>query len=163
MTNPGEFPEVVCDEVRKFGAELLADSHDELRIEVGAETAFALLTHVRNQSNLALRRLVDLTAIDREADPRRFEVVYRLHSPSLNERVRVHVGIGVESPSLDSVVSLWPSANWLEREVFDLFGIEFLGHPDLRRILLDSDFEGAPLRKDYLRQPGLGLPKEAAF
>lgn len=162
MTNPGTLCEVMGNEIQSFEAELLTDSGDELRITVGAANAFAFLTHLRNQPTLGMRGLADLTAIDREGDPRRFEVVYRLHSPNLNERVRVHVGIGFESPSLDSVVSLWPNANWLEREVFDMFGIEFRGHPNLRRILLEADFEGAPLRKDYLRQPGLGLPKEAA-
>jgi NADH:ubiquinone oxidoreductase subunit C len=63
-------------------------------------------------------------------------------------------------PSVDSVVALWPSAAWLEREVFDLFGIRFRGHPDLRRILLDAGFDGAPLRKDYPRQPNLPIPEE---
>ena len=161
MTNSDAFSEVVRSELQGFEVELLAGSPGELRIAVRAENAFALLTHLGSRPRLAMRRLVDLTAIDREGDPRRFEVVYRLHAPSLNERLRVHVGIGLDSPSLDSVVSLWPNANWLEREAFDLFGIEFRGHPDLRRILLEADFEGAPLRKDYLRQPELGLPKEA--
>jgi NADH-quinone oxidoreductase subunit C len=70
------------------------------------------------------------------------------------------VTVRAGAPTVDSVVGLWPAAAWLEREVFDLFGIHFRGHPDLRRILLESDFEGAPLRKDYPRQPNLPIPEE---
>ena len=162
MTVPVDFSVVLRGEIRIFDANLLDDSLGEPRILVSAENAIALLTHLRNQPGLAMRRLTDLTAIDREDDPRRFEIVYRLHSPSLNQRMRVQLGIEIDPPRLDSVVSLWPNANWLEREVFDMFGIEFRGHPDLRRIMLETDFEGAPLRKDYRRQPELTLPKQAA-
>jgi NADH-quinone oxidoreductase subunit C len=168
MKVPVDFPALVRGEIQIFEAELAGDSRGELRVSVSAADALACLTRLQNEPSLALRRLVDLTAIDRgrdgsrDDDRNRFELVYRLHSPSLNQRLRVHVGIEFPRPGLDSVISLWPNANWLEREVFDLFGIEFRGHPGLQRILLEADFEGAPLRKDYLRQPDLDLPKEVA-
>lgn len=137
------------------------------RISVVAEEALALLQRLQEAPETSMRRLIDITGIDRGTGVGRFEIVYWLHSPALNERLRIHVVADRdrepdgERPMVDSVCVIWPSANWLEREVFDLFGIEFRGHPDLRRILLEPGFEGAPLRKDYPRQPHLALPKEA--
>jgi len=153
------------DDVRAMAKDCEADVIDDpragLRVAVSAERALGLLTRLLEEPETSMRRLVDLTAIDLQGEPRRFEVVYRLHSPSWNESLRVHVGIDESNLVVDSVHELWSGANWLEREVFDLFGIEFRAHPDLRRILLDPDFEGAPLRKDYPRQPDLELPKLA--
>jgi len=86
----------------------------------------------------------------------RFEVVYHLYSLSKNHRLRVKIPVAGEDPVVDSLTPLWKGANWLEREVWDMFGIRFRGHPDLRRILLYEQFEGYPLRKDYpvnYRQP----------
>jgi NADH-quinone oxidoreductase subunit C len=86
-------------------------------------------------------------------------VAYHLYSLERNQRLRVRVGVPAEPCEVDSVVSLWPSANWMEREAWDLYGIRFRGHPDLRRLLLYDEFEGHPLRKDYAkerRQPLLG-------
>jgi NADH-quinone oxidoreductase subunit C len=94
-------------------------------------------------------RLSTVTAVDRYPDEPRFEVVYHLHSIERNERVRLKCRLGGEQPAIDSVTSVWRSADWYEREVFDLFGIRFAGHPDLRRIMLPDDWEGHPLRKDY--------------
>ncbi len=103
--------------------------------------------------------LTDLTAVDYlERDPR-FEVVYHLYSVSRNRRLRVKARVPEGTAEIDTLVEVWPSANWMEREVFDLYGIRFRGHPDLRRILLYDDFEGHPLRKDYAkerRQPLVG-------
>lgn len=126
----------------------------EIRIDVPASNARKLLTRLRDEQESAARRLVDLTVIDLApaTDPR-FEIVYRLYSAEHLTALRIHAqllsaeGDSVPSESADSVVSIWPSAQWLEREAFDLFGIVFRGHPDLRRLLLDPDFEGAPLRK----------------
>jgi len=131
---------------------------DTTRLTIASDRATELFGRLRDEPETSMRRLADLTAVDHGGNGR-FEVVYRLHSPGLNERLRVHVPVPEEEPIIDSVVSLWPGANWLEREVFDLFGIRFRGHPDLRRILLPADFDGAPLRKDYPRQPNLDLPK----
>ena len=125
----------------------------ELRLRVDADHAATLLERLYSEEGVALRRLVDLTAIDRGAgaDPR-FEVVYRLDSPAFSAAVRVHAVLAsAAAPSLASVTSIWPAARWLEREVYDLFGIEFVGHPALRRLLLPSDFEGAPLRRDAVQ------------
>ncbi len=92
--------------------------------------------------------LVDLTAVDWPKRERRFDVVAILYSFAKNERVRLKAHVG-EGESIASVVSIWPVANWLEREAFDMFGIQFTGHPDLRRILLPEEWQGYPLRKDY--------------
>src|ERR1019366_8896160 len=92
--------------------------------------------------------LTDLTAADYPTREKRFEVIYQLYSFSRNERIRLKVPVG-ESESLESVVSVWGTADWLEREVFDMFGIQFMHHPNLRRILLPDGWEGYPLRKDY--------------
>lgn len=93
--------------------------------------------------------LTDLTAVDRHPAEPRFEVVYLFTAPELRARVMVKVRLPGADPVVASATALWPGANWLEREVFDLFGIRFTGHPDLRRILLPDDWEGHPLRKDF--------------
>ena len=94
-------------------------------------------------------RLSTVTAVDRYPAEPRFEVVYHLHSIERNERVRLKCRLGGANPEIDSVTSVWRSADWYEREVFDLFGIRFAGHPDLRRIVLPDEWVGHPLRKDY--------------
>jgi len=103
--------------------------------------------------------LVDLTAVDYLGCEPRFEVVYHLYATGPNQRLRIKAGVAEEAPEIASLVPLYASANWMEREVFDLYGIRFHGHPDLRRILLYDEFEGHPLRKDYpkeRRQPLVG-------
>jgi NADH-quinone oxidoreductase subunit C len=96
----------------------------------------------------------DVTASDWPVRARRFDVIYCLYSVPLRQRVRLKVQVG-EGESVPTVSGLWPAANWLEREVFDLFGIRFEGHPDLRRILMPDDWQGHPQRKDYpLEGPG---------
>jgi NADH-quinone oxidoreductase subunit C len=94
-------------------------------------------------------RLSSVTAVDRYPAEPRFEVVYHLHSVENNERVRLKCRVRGEDPVIESVTSVWRGANWYECEVFDLFGIRFLNHPGLRRILMPDDWEGHPLRKDY--------------
>lgn len=146
-----EFPEAV-----------LETTESELRLRVDATQALELLGRLRDDPEISMRRLVDLTAIDwGESGARegRFEIVYRLHAPNINQRIRVGLRVDGPDPEVDSVVAVWPAADWFEREVFDLFGIRFRGHPDLRRILLEAEFTGAPLRKDYPRQPNLARPK----
>ena len=93
-------------------------------------------------------RLSTVTAVDRYPAEPRFEVVYHLHSVERNQRVRLKCRLAGADPAIDSVTSVWRGANWYEREVFDLFGIRFVGHPDLRRIMLPDDWEGHPLRRD---------------
>jgi len=100
-------------------------------------------------SNAGFEDLADITAVDWYPSEPRFEVVYSLLSYQLKERLRVKVRLAGSDPSVESVTSLWAGASSFEREVFDMFGIRFQGHPDLRRILLPDDWEGHPLRKDY--------------
>jgi NADH-quinone oxidoreductase subunit C len=96
----------------------------------------------------------DVTAVDWPARPQRFDVVYSLYSIRRRARVRVKVRTGEHEP-VPSVTSVWPAANWLEREVYDMFGVRFTGHPDLRRILMPEEWQGHPQRKDYpLEGPG---------
>ena len=92
--------------------------------------------------------LADLTAVDYPKKPKRFEIIYQLYSFPHNERLRVKAAVA-EDESISTVVPVWITANWLEREVYDMFGVTFAGHPDLRRILLPEEWQGFPLRKDY--------------
>jgi NADH-quinone oxidoreductase subunit C len=94
-------------------------------------------------------RLSTVTAVDRYPSEPRFEVVYHLHSIERKERVRLKCRLAGPNPEIESVTGVWSGANWYERELFDLFGIRFLNHPDLRRIMMPDDWEGHPLRKDY--------------
>lgn len=117
------------------------------------------VTFLKEDSRLLFNVLIDITAVDYpERDPR-FDVIYQLLSLPFNRRLRLRVQVGGAEPVVDSVTPLWGSANWLEREVWDMFGIRFRGHPNLRRILMYEEFEGHPLRKDYpirKRQPLIG-------
>jgi len=94
-------------------------------------------------------RLSSVTAVDRYPAEPRFEVVYHLHSVERKQRVRLKCRVYGADPAIESVTAVWRGANWYEREVFDLFGINFLNHPDLRRIMMPDEWEGHPLRKDY--------------
>src|SRR5439155_8483808 len=117
--------------------------------------------YLRNTHYLAI--LMDLTAVDYLGRDPRFEVVYHLYSPARRHRVRLKVELDGELPEIDSVADLWASANWYEREAWDLYGIKFRGHPDLRRVLLYEEFVGHPLRKDYpkeKRQPLVRRPPD---
>ena len=104
---------------------------------------------LRDDAECAFNFLSDVTCVDWYPSEPRFEVVYHLLSISKKERVRLKVRLDSDSPAVESLTSVWPGANYFEREVFDLFGIRFTGHPYLRRILMPEDWEGHPLRKDY--------------
>ena len=93
--------------------------------------------------------LEDVTAVDWYPASPRFQISYHIVSHSLKERIRLRVMVDEASPALDTIVSVWPSANYYEREIFDLFGVRFDGHPNLRRIMMPEDWSGHPLRKDY--------------
>jgi NADH-quinone oxidoreductase subunit C len=105
--------------------------------------------YLASEPSLRFSFLSDITAVDRFPIEPRFEVNYHLVSIDRRERLRLKVCLAGSEPTVPSVVSVWPTANWHERENFDLFGIRFEGHPDLRRILMPDDWEGYPLRKDY--------------
>jgi NADH-quinone oxidoreductase subunit C len=115
-------------------------------IVVSPDAAVGLLEYLRDQEEFDF--LVDLTAVDYPKSEERFEIVYTVYSFSRNERLRVKTRVSDGEKPLTST-SVYPGANWLEREVFDMFGIDFAGHPDMRRILLPDDWRGHPLRKDY--------------
>lgn len=187
--------EALAGRLKKWDARVskssLGTGPAEIVVEVAADHSLAALTDLRDDESTAMRRLVDLTAIDWlrgdwlrgdrlgsdwrgdekahdsiDGSPARFTIVYQLQSPTSGQYCRVEVALdtdsseGIDAPMLDSVSNLWPAANWLECEVFDLFGIRFKGHPDLRRVLLDANFDGAPLRKDHPLKLDRPLPFE---
>ena len=123
-------------------------AHGELAIITTAPQLVKLVRHLQQDESLKFSTLVDITAVDWPGRRKRFELVYHFLSMYLNHRIRVKVAIA-EDEIAPSLTGLYPSANWFEREVFDMFGILFSGHPDLRRILTDYGFRGHPLRKDF--------------
>jgi NADH-quinone oxidoreductase subunit C len=122
--------------------------NDELVLVARPASLRKVMRFLRDDSQCLFKILVDVTGVDYPERERRFEVVYNLLSVSHNQRIRVKVRVGEDEP-VPSVVSLYPSANWYERETWDLYGVFFDEHPDLRRILTDYGFEGHPLRKDF--------------
>lgn len=121
---------------------------DQLTIEVPPASIVGFVEFLRADSTCSFTQLIDLTAADYPEREKRFEVIYHLLSMHNNQRVRVKAAVR-ENESIASLTGVFPNANWYEREVFDLFGILFSGHPDLRRILTDYGFRGHPLRKDF--------------
>jgi NADH-quinone oxidoreductase subunit C len=142
----------------RFGAKIL-DAHDRLGDEtviVARDDAPEVFRFLRDDPEMAFDFLMDLTAVDYLGKTPRFELVTHLFSLPKRHRLRVKVPIGEGDCWAHTLTPLWKSANWLEREAFDMYGIRFEGHPDLRRILMYPEFSGAPLRKDYahnFRQP----------
>ena len=120
---------------------------DELSIYIARENIRDAISQLKAQG--LINFLSDLTCADFYPREPRFELAYHLLSIPRKERVRLKVKLSGEDPVIESVVPVWPSANFFEREIFDLFGIRFLGHPHLRRIMMPEDWEGHPLRKDY--------------
>ncbi len=123
-------------------------AYGELTLTVRADCLVETVTHLRDEPNLLFVSFIDLTAADYPARKKRFDVVIHLLSPKHNRRIRVKVATDEDTP-VPSLSGLYPAANWFEREAYDLFGIYFSGHPDLRRLLTDYGFEGHPLRKDF--------------
>ena len=121
---------------------------EELTVTVGLSGLLRVLEFLQSDANCRFSTLIDITAVDHPERPARFDVVYGLLSMYRNQRIRVKVAVR-EDELVPSATGLFPGANWYEREVFDLFGIMFSGHPDLRRILTDYGFRGYPLRKDF--------------
>jgi NADH-quinone oxidoreductase subunit C len=122
---------------------------DEMTIYVPREVIRQAAALLKNDPACPFNYLSDITCVDWHPSEPRFEVIYHLLSIPHKERVRLKVRLSGENPALDSITSVWPGANYFEREVFDLFGIRFNGHPYLRRILMPETWEGHPLRKDY--------------
>jgi len=154
-----------CPALRRL-LDALPDAVVETHAEHGDATALVdagrildVLGLLRDEAELEFDMLTDLTAVDYLPRTPRFEVVYHLYSVALNHRLRIKAPVAGGDARIASATRLYPSAGWMEREVWDLYGIQFEGHPDLRRILLYEQFEGHPLRKDYpkeRRQPLVG-------
>lgn len=123
-------------------------AHGELNVEARADRIVPVLQFLRDDPLCKFLVLIDLCGVDYPARRRRFEVVYHLLSMHNNTRIRVKAALR-EEETIPTVISVYPCADWFEREAFDMYGIVFTGHPDLRRILTDYGFEGYPLRKDF--------------
>jgi NADH-quinone oxidoreductase subunit C len=134
----------------------------EVTVVVDPEEVVAALTFLRDEPGLEFGWLADLSATDWPDREPRFWIAYHLFSMSHRHRVRVKAGLPPEEPRIASVTAQFPTANWLEREVFDMYGVRFEGHPDLRRILMPDDWDGHPLRKDYALG-GVGTQYKGAF
>jgi NADH-quinone oxidoreductase subunit C len=129
------------------GVRRLADLRGDDAFEVPPEALLGFARRLRDGLGYDFPVLV--TAVDNYLDEPRFEVTWRLRSIAANVDVRLNVAVGGEEPEVESLTGLYPALNWMEREVFDMFGVRFKGHPNLERILMWDGFEGHPLRKDY--------------
>lgn len=123
-------------------------SFGELNVDLQSVHLVEFMEFLKADLNCQFTQLIDITAVDHPERPKRFDVVYHLLSMRRNQRLRVRAAVG-EDEMCPSLVSVFPSAGWYERETFDMFGILFSGHPDLRRLLTDYGFRGHPLRKDF--------------
>ena len=122
--------------------------HNQLYVTINSEDLLDVILLFKTNKNIKFRQLIDITAVDYPANPKRFKIVYLLLSHEFNQRIILSYFIS-ENEKISSLTKIFPSANWMEREVFDMYGIKFSNHPDLRRILTDYGFEGYPLRKDF--------------
>jgi NADH-quinone oxidoreductase subunit C len=144
--------QVVVDCLRAWNSEAVArvsEHRGETTIVVPHKLLRAVARQCKEDPQLNFNQLSDATCVDRFPAEPRFELNYQLLSISRSQRIRLRTTISGAQPIADSLEPIWPGANWMERELFDLFGIRFEGNTDLRRILLPDGFEGAPLRRDY--------------
>ena len=123
-------------------------NYDQLFIEIGVEDLYSTILYLKTNNKCRFKQLIDITAVDYPEREKRFKMVYLLLSHENNLRIIINMNID-EGKTVPSITKIFPSANWMEREVFDMYGIFFKDHPDLRRILTDYGFEGHPLRKDF--------------
>ena len=121
---------------------------DELKIEVEENNLLDVVQFLKSNENCKFKQLIDIAGVDYPENEKRFELVYLFLSHENNLRIKVLIKFQIEQ-SINSLTKIFPSANWMEREVFDMYGVSFKDHPDLRRILTDYGFEGHPLRKDF--------------
>ena len=122
--------------------------HNQLYVTINSEDLLDVILLLKTNKNIKFRQLIDITAVDYPENQKRFKIVYLLLSHEFNQRIILSYFIS-ENEKISSLTKIFPSANWMEREVFDMYGITFKDHPDLRRILTDYGFEGHPLRKDF--------------
>ncbi len=150
------------EKIRERFADQILEQHNSLGMDtviVAKTVVFELIQFLRDDPELKYHLLSDLTAVDYLKRKPRFEVVYHLFSLENNTRVRIKVPVAEPNPEVQSITPLFKIADWLERECYDMMGISFANHPDLRRILLYPEFKGHPLHKDYpitKRQPLVG-------
>ena len=140
--------------IGRFGHDIVAthsDFGDDTAL-VRRERIVEICTFLRDDPDLLFDFAMDLTGVDYLGEEPRFEVVYHLYSLEKKHRVRVKARVPEEDPVIDSVIPVWPGMNWYEREAYDLYGIRFRNHPNLKRILLYEEFVGHPLRKDYPKE-----------
>lgn len=123
-------------------------NHNQIHVSIEENDLTEVILFLKTNSSTKFRQLIDITAVDFPERDRRFKMIYLLLSHETNSRIVINYEIK-ESEIVTSLTSIFPSANWMEREVFDMYGIEFKNHPDLRRILTDYGFKGHPLRKDF--------------
>ena len=143
--------ESMCDHLRQLLGDAISDarvSRGDIVLRTGISDVINVLVSLRDDRHAAFNQLSDLTAVDYPERPERFEMVYQLLSMRNNMRLRILVAVG-EGQAVPSATAVYSAANWAEREAWDMFGIFFAGHPDLRRLLTDYGFEGHPLRKDF--------------
>jgi NADH-quinone oxidoreductase subunit C len=130
----------------------LGSQHGDEWVRVRRDAWTAVAAFLRDDPATKMEMFIDLTVVDRFSTEPRFDVVLHLYSVTLKQRVRLYGGVPEEDPTIDSLCSVWAGANWFEREAYDLYGVRFKGHPDLRRILMYPEFVGHPLRKDYPKE-----------
>jgi NADH-quinone oxidoreductase subunit C len=150
--NTSQSANVVVEHLRAWNPnaiEEVIEFRGETTIVLPRKILRAAAERCRDNAELQFNLLTDATCVDRFPHEPRFEVSYHLVSIPRRHKIRLQVRLAGSDAAIDSLVPVWPGANWLEREIFDLMGIRFTGHPDLRRILLPEDWEGHPLRKDY--------------
>ncbi len=150
---------MLSDELKDVAAAVAIEARDSAAIVEGKREVGEVTLVIAPQKivpvcrilkdDLRFVRLSTVTAVDWFPAEPRFEVVYHIHSLDLSERLRLKCRVGSESPEIESVTSVWRGADWYEREVFDLFGVRFTNHPDLRRIMMPDYWKGHPLRKDF--------------
>jgi NADH-quinone oxidoreductase subunit C len=136
------------------GGEILetGSQHGNEWARVRRDAWVKVATFLRDDPTTKMEMFIDLTAVDRFSTEPRFDVVLHLYSVSLKHRVRLYGGVPENDPTIDTLCPVWAGADWYEREAYDLYGVRFKGHPDLRRILMYPEFVGHPLRKDYPKE-----------
>lgn len=147
-SNLMDYGQYVAECLPKFVQKVQLTAGDELEVLIAPEGVVTVLTFLKNHHNAQFTNLVDIAGVDMPTREFRFEIVYNLLSLRYNSRIRVKTYTDEMSP-IESICSIFPAANWYEREIFDMFGVFFVNHPDLRRILTDYGFDGHPLRKDF--------------
>ena len=151
------------DLIKNKFADLVLDSHNfrgDQTVTVKNDCGNDFFKFLRDEPELAFNFLMDITAVDyMSKKSERFEVVYHFYSQKHNDRLRVKIPVSIDDCIAETITPLWKTANWYEREIWDMYGIKFRNHPDLKRILMYEEFKGHPLRKDYpvnKRQPLIG-------